>query len=621
MKKRWPSSRTAIYAAVLAGCLAVAMVTGWTSFASQVDDDAYDWMFRRNPPAPAPARSIILAIDDATLSAMGGVRNVRTILAQTLERIAPAKPKLVAIDLVLADRGDPSEDARLERALAQTPNVILCTVLENGTWENPQPAFGKHAVAVGHAFADQQSKDGVTRRISLEWAENRERHWALALEAFRLDRGATAILESPDDLQIGNTIIRARYSDHRPLRIRYALDAIPRIPVKTLLDHPQMLARLEGQAVFLGVYSSTAARDRVVTPLGDGVRIPGLEVNAQAFETLERGHLLVDASNLSLVAFCAIVALLAGLIFAYSSGLPAYAMGAALLGVAHAVPFLLFQRGIVFPYFAPFSSAWLTVAGAASYQHFVVRRELRRSEDERTRYRQAIQFVTHEMRTPLTAIQGSSEIMGRYNLNDDKRKQIAQMINSESKRLAGMIQTFLDMERLSDGQMDLKNDPIAARELIEACLDRVRPLAERKNIGLHIAGDLSGSFRGDRELMDYALYNLLTNAIKYSPPDTEIEVASRPDGAQLRLSVKDQGMGMDEKELKKIFQRFYRTRRAEASGEKGSGIGLSIVDQIVQHHGGRMEVTSAPSLGSCFTAVLPALAAAPRPSPVSSLKG
>ena len=586
------------------------MVVGYTSVASQVDDDAYDWMFRRNPPPPAPARSVILAIDDATLSSMGGVRNIRAILANTLERIAAAaRPELVAIDLVLADRGDPAEDQRLEGALAQTRNLVLCTVLENGVWENPLSAFSKHAVAVGHAFADQQSKDGVTRRISLEWAESRERHWALALEAFRLERGAGAILESPEDLQIGGSVIRSRYSDHRPLWIRYAPDAIPRISVKTLLDQPALLNRLNGQAVFLGVYSTTAARDRVVTPLGDGVRIPGLEVNAQAFETLRRGDLLVDASNLSVVAFCGIIAILAGLIFAYSSGLPAYSMGAALLLAAHSVPFLIFQRGIVFPYFAPLSSAWLTVAGAASYQHFVVRRKLLRSEDERTRYRQAIQFVTHEMRTPLTAIQGSSELMGRYNLNDDKRKQIAQMINSESKRLARMIQTFLDMERLSDGQMDLKSDPFAARELIEACLERVRPIAERKNIGLRIVGDPAGSLRGDRELMEYALYNLLTNAVKYSSSNTEIEVASRPDGQQLRLSVKDQGMGMDAKELKKIFQRFYRTRRAEASGEQGSGIGLSIVEQIVQHHGGRMEVTSAPGRGSCFTAVLPALVA------------
>jgi signal transduction histidine kinase len=210
------------------------------------------------------------------------------------------------------------------------------------------------------------------------------------------------------------------------------------------------------------------------------------------------------------------------------------------------------------------------------------------------------------MRTPLTAIQGSSELIGRYNLNDDKRKQIAHMINSESKRLARMIQTFLDIERLTDGQIELKREPFSLQEVVNSCLDRAHPIAERKSIGIQIQGELEGSVRGDRELLEYAIYNLLTNAVKYSSSSTEVHISTRLTGDHVRLSVSDQGMGMEPKELKKIFQKFYRTKRAEASGEQGSGIGLSLVDQIVQHHKGHMEVTSTPGQGSCFTMVLPA---------------
>ena len=108
--------------------------------------------------------------------------------------------------------------------------------------------------------------------------------------------------------------------------------------------------------------------------------------------------------------------------------------------------------------------------------------------------------------------------------------------------------------------------------------------------------------------MEYAFYNLLTNAVKYSPAATHVRVF-RPicDGpSELRLSVHDEGIGMDSKELKNIFQKFYRTKRAEASGEVGTGIGLSIVEQIVTHHGGRIEVTSEPGKGSCFTIVMKA---------------
>jgi signal transduction histidine kinase len=208
------------------------------------------------------------------------------------------------------------------------------------------------------------------------------------------------------------------------------------------------------------------------------------------------------------------------------------------------------------------------------------------------------------MRTPLTAIQGSSEIMSRYNLPDEKRHQLSDMINSESKRLARIIQTFLDVERLAEGQMELKREPFEAAEMVDACMQRVTPLAERKRIGMSLEGTVDGVLVGDRELMEYAFYNLLTNAVKYSPSGTHIRVFSERNGGDLRLGVQDQGIGMDSKEVQNIFKKFYRTKGAEASGEVGTGIGLSIVEQIVARHGGRIDVSSEPGKGSCFTIVM-----------------
>jgi signal transduction histidine kinase len=106
--------------------------------------------------------------------------------------------------------------------------------------------------------------------------------------------------------------------------------------------------------------------------------------------------------------------------------------------------------------------------------------------------------------------------------------------------------------------------------------------------------------------MEYACYNLLTNAVKYSPQRTQVTVSAWNEDGGVRIAVKDQGIGMDSKEVKRIFGKFYRTRKAEESGEAGSGIGLSIVQQIVERHGGRIDVTSQPGAGSCFTLALPA---------------
>ena len=236
---------------------------------------------------------------------------------------------------------------------------------------------------------------------------------------------------------------------------------------------------------------------------------------------------------------------------------------------------------------------------AAAYYHLVVRRNLRIEQTSRERYQQAMHFVTHEMRTPLSAIQGSSELISRYALTEEKRKQIALLINSESKRLARMVEIFLNVERLSAGQMELKREAISVSrddgDLRRARAARWPSASRSESRSQPIPEELT--LPGDRELMEYACYNLLTNAVKYSPQHTEVTVSAGRSDAQVRIAVQDQGIGMDQKEVKQIFQKFYRTKKAEESGEAGTGIGLSIVQQIVEQHGGTIEVTSQPGAG------------------------
>ncbi len=604
------------YVALLTGGFLAATLIGLTSFASQIDNDAYDWMFRAWSPGPWEPRAILLTIDEPTLLQLGGMRRVREFMATGLDAIGKEHPRLVAVDVTIADEGEPAADARLAQVLAGLPNVILpCDMMPDGaSWEDPYPLFRRHAAAIGHVHAYPDQLDAVSRAVPLEFIAGRQRRWALALEAFRLDSGATSILESPSDLQVGATLIPSTRSNARAMRIRYLPplpDGSPRIPRISFLQlhkNPGLAARFRDRAVFVGATAQTLVRDRLFTPYSDRVPTPGVEVHAFAYETLRNGQFLVDASPLVVLVFCALLTLAAGFTFARLSGWASYIAGAGLLLLAHLMPNFLFRAGVVFPVVSPLSAAWLGTVSAASWQHFVVRRQLRKTQEDKARYQQAIHFVTHEMRTPLTAIQGSSELISRYNLNDEKRKQIALTINSESKRLARMIQTFLDVERLGEGEMELKREQFAANAVVSSCLDRARPLAERKQIVIHVYPIPEVTITGDRELMEYAFYNLITNAIKYSSAETEVTVYGEAAAAECRLSVADQGIGMDEREIKNIFRKFYRTKKAEASGEAGTGIGLSIVDQIISSHGGRIEVSSTPGRGSCFTVVLPAVA-------------
>jgi len=609
------SRPSAIYLALLAGSFIVALAASWTPFGEQIDSDAYDQMFRLYTPRPWQTESILLAIDQPSLNAYGGISHLRKPLAEALERISAASPKTVAVDLILVDQTDTPIDARLEAAMRATHNLVLaCRLLPDGSaWEDPLPRFRAAAAALGHVHAEPDSLDTIARTLPLEKATQHDRRWALALEAYRVSRGVQ-IVESPTDLEIGDRIIPSTRAGGRLMRIRYrppSMVAIPRVSLKALLDDPTLAAQFSGKVVFAGVTDQAAARDWLFTPYSDGQPMVGVEIHANAFETIAQGLFLRDAPLWSVLAFSLALVAAAGLAYGRFTGMHANMLAVGILVVAPATPYWLFTHGIVFSFATPVASAWLSLVTAGSYQYLVVRRRLRTSDAERDRYRQAMHFVTHEMRTPLTAIQGSSELMSRYALPEEKRKQIADLINSESKRLGRMIEMFLNVERLSAGEVELKRETFSAGQLMAACVQRALPLAEQKHIRiLTEAVPEDVLLAGDRELMEYAFYNLLTNAIKYSPQRTQVTLAAGRRNENACISVQDQGIGMDHKEVKKIFQKFYRTKRAEQSGEAGTGIGLSIVEQIVIQHGGTIEVASHPGQGSRFTMILPVTIAA-----------
>jgi signal transduction histidine kinase len=626
MKRRgWQS--TAAYVGLLAAAWVAAWLGSWRFFRAPVDNAGYDRMFRLYQPKPWRPQSAILAIDEATLARFGGMR-IRQPLADALRLVAAAHPAAVAIDVTLTDQGDsPAADQALAAAFCQTPHLVLSALLMDDPvrWEDPKPEFARCAAAIGHVHAEPDDNDSITRSISLEKIAGRDRRWALAVEAFRLSRGAPAPLErqggyqSDGDVEVAGLVIPATRTDEgRMMRVRYVPPGvtIPKVSLLRLLDDPSLANGFAHQAVFVGVTAETLVRDRLFTPYAYGRSTTGIEINASAFETIAQQLFITDVGEQWVLLFSLALVAAAGLSFRYLPGWWAYAGGALVLLAAVTAPYLCFTHRKVLSLATPLAAAMLADLTAAMYYHLVVRRNWRMEQSARERYQQAMHFVTHEMRTPLSAIQGSSELISKYPLTEEKRKQVADLINSESKRLARMVEVFLHVERLTAGQMELKPEPIPVGKLVEVCVARVRPVAERKRISLTVTPvppDLQLS--GDRELMEYACYNLLTNAVKYSPQRTEVTVSARADQGDVRIAVEDQGIGMDQKEVKQIFHKFYRTRKAEESGEAGTGIGLSIVQQIVEQHGGRIEVTSQPGAGSCFTLVLPAAVPVPGPRP------
>ena len=613
------------YIGILALALLLGVTLGWTAFGEEINNYAYDFIFRIYQPPPWQTESIILAIDEETFSAYGGLLKLRQELADGLNHIRAAGPRAVAVDVILADNGDPAADTALEDAFRNAHGLVLTSDLVGDAthWEDPIPRFKRWAAALGHAHAELDGLDAISRAVPLERVAGHERRWALALEAFRVSRNA-AIVESPDDLTVADVVIPSKRRlpgpgvAGRTLRVRYvppSMGGIPRVSLKQLIDKPQLAARFRGKMVFAGVTAQNM--DRWMTPYSASVSMPGIEMHANIFETIAHRLFLVDAGLGIVVLMCLLFAAAAGAVFALLEGWRANAAAVGILAAAHLLPYELFTRSIVFPFVPLAISTWLAILFAAAWRHFMVRRKLGQAEAARLKYREAMQFVSHEMKTPLTAIQGSSELISRYaRMPEERRKQMADLINAESKRLTQMIESFLNAERLSEGQMQLRPEPCLAAEILARCVERVRPVADRKSIGIHLDALPDEPFVCDRELMEYAFYNLLSNAVKYSPPDTEITVAGDRERDRVRVWVRDQGIGIDPKDARRIFDKFYRTKVAEQSGEKGTGIGLSIVEQIVTQHGGAITVESQVGKGSTFTVSLPAA-----PKPTSLLRG
>jgi signal transduction histidine kinase/CHASE2 domain-containing sensor protein len=215
-------------------------------------------------------------------------------------------------------------------------------------------------------------------------------------------------------------------------------------------------------------------------------------------------------------------------------------------------------------------------------------------------------LVTHELRTPLTAIQGMSEVLAQFDVDEERRREMHLAINDEAKRLSLMISEYLDISKLESGAQPLRLTAVRIGSLVERVLLLLDPVAAQRQIKIvrRLVANLPGLL-GDVDLLTQALTNLIANAIKYSPVQTEIVIAARADDDALIIDVTDQGYGIPAHLLGRIFEKFYRVPRVEDADVPGTGLGLALVREIIELHGGRITVRSEPGVGSTFSVRLP----------------
>ena len=182
-------------------------------------------------------------------------------------------------------------------------------------------------------------------------------------------------------------------------------------------------------------------------------------------------------------------------------------------------------------------------------------------------------------------------------------------MQSEAKRLSGLVQEIIDLSRLQDDD-PLKNGKVVdLSDSITEAIDQSRLNAEKRKITLVFEGVADVKINGDRGQVIMAINNLIENAINYSPDSTQVAIVLTCKDKLVEISVTDQGIGIPEKEIERIFERFYRVDPARSRETGGTGLGLSIVKHIITKHGGEISVWSSENVGSTFSLRLPVYSA------------
>ena len=213
--------------------------------------------------------------------------------------------------------------------------------------------------------------------------------------------------------------------------------------------------------------------------------------------------------------------------------------------------------------------------------------------------------ISHELKTPVGALSVLAEALADEDQPEVVHRLADKMVH-EAMRAGRTIDDLLELSRIELGGEAVK-DVVLGSMVVDESVSRARSLAERAGIELHVEPS-SDRIRmlGDRRQLVSALGNLVENAVKYSDPDSRVEVSARSDGRWVELSVRDFGVGIPQKDLDRIFERFYRVDRARSRETGGTGLGLAIVRHVATNHGGDVQVTSVEGEGSTFTLRVPA---------------
>jgi signal transduction histidine kinase len=215
--------------------------------------------------------------------------------------------------------------------------------------------------------------------------------------------------------------------------------------------------------------------------------------------------------------------------------------------------------------------------------------------------------VSHELKTPLTSVQGFAQaILDGAADTPEARRQAAAVIYDEAGRMHRLVLDLLDLARLDAGTADLQRSPVDMAALLRNLAEKITPQARSANVEIRVEAAPLPAITGDGDRLSQVFTNLVDNALKYTPAGGRITLTASAAGSGVRVDVADTGSGIPPEAVPHLFDRFYQVDPARQGGRKhGAGLGLTIAREIVQAHGGTISVRSTPGQGSTFSVNLP----------------
>jgi two-component system sensor histidine kinase SenX3 len=231
--------------------------------------------------------------------------------------------------------------------------------------------------------------------------------------------------------------------------------------------------------------------------------------------------------------------------------------------------------------------------------------EARRLEDVR---RDFVANVSHELKTPVGALGLLAEALQDASDDPAAVRRFASQAQSEAQRLGRLVQELIDLSRLQGAERLPDLESVDVDRVVNEAVDGTRTAADARGINLVCTGEPGLEIAGSERQLVTALVNLLDNAVSYSANGTTVTVDTSLVDGQVEIRVSDQGIGIAEKDLERVFERFYRGDPARSRTTGGTGLGLAIVKHVATNHGGTVSVSSVEGLGATFTLRLPAAA-------------